>query len=73
MQPDESRQLCVGIITCGFTASNDIGNRLKFVMDDVTIKHRDHMWQITDPVNGMAGYISLKDLIENEAYRFDYE
>ncbi len=70
---DESKQLAVGIITCGFTCSNDIGGRLKFKMDDVVIKFRDHLWFVTDSVNGESGYISLRDLMENESYRWSEE
>lgn len=70
---DESKSLAVGIIVCGFTCSNDVGGRLKFWLDDIEISFRDHLWFITDSVNGEAGYISLRDLMENESWRFEDE
>ncbi len=70
---DESKQLAVGIITCGFTCQNDTGGRLRFWLDDIVIMFRDHLWVITDSVNGEAGYISLRDLMENESYRWEEE
>jgi len=67
---DESRQLCVGIIATGFRGENDFKGRLKFDRDDITIRFVDHIWRIDDLVNGPSDYISLRELMENEAYRW---
>lgn len=70
MLADESKYLCLGIITSGFKASNDFGGRLKFEQDDITIIFIDHIWRIDDLVNGPSDYISLKELMIKERWRW---
>ncbi len=59
------------LIAFGFTACNEVGHKFKFWLDDISIVHRDFMWIINDPEHGDAEYQTLKEILENEFFRWE--
>ncbi len=77
----ELSQHCAAIVALGFKCQNDkLGKfHFEFIFDDhykdtmLDIIYRNHVWIIDDLVYGSADYVSLKQLIINEYFRWDEE
>ncbi len=73
--------LCAPLVAIGFRCENDnLGKfRFEFIVNDhykdtmLDIIYRDYVWVINDLVYGSADYVSLKQLIINESYRWSEE
>ena len=72
----QDRELnCIGnnLVADGFFSRNEQGHRFFFWLDDITVKHRGYMWIIDDPVNGSAEYLTIKEIIQFEFWRWQDE
>ncbi len=61
------------LIAFGFNASNEAGHKFRFELDGLSIYHRGFMWVIEDEVNGKAEYLTLKEMIRHETWRWEEE
>ncbi len=81
MIDSELSQYCAAIVALGFRCENDnLGKfRFEFIVNDhykdtmLDIIHRNYVWVISDTVYGSADYVSLKQLIINEFFRWESE
>ncbi len=61
------------LIGFGFTCKNEEGHKFRFWLDDIEIVHRGFMWIIDDTANGPVEYFTLKEILENEFFRWEDE
>jgi len=58
------------LIAFGFVARNELGARFIFKMDQITVRHVDYMWRISEGLHDDANFFTLRELIESEFWRW---